>query len=148
MTVLFLEQHVTLGTRVKILFWSRNPLIFFPSSLGATLYSKTSGWSLWCTSTLSQTIGSVSLPKGRKLEEQETVVSRFFSNVVYFFSWPSYVTKCSSVLSQNESYCSYLYLESKGSRLSISQTLGNLDLLIFLFTQNKFTFITSYFTRK
>ena len=58
---------------------------FFPSSLGATLYSKTSGWSLWCTSTLSQTIGSVSLPKGRKLEEQETVVSRFFSNVVYFF---------------------------------------------------------------
>ena len=75
----------------------------------------------------------------------------FFLKCCVFFSWPSDVTKCSSVLSQNESYCSYLYLESKGSsggRLSISQTLGNLDLLIFLFTQNKFTFITSYFTRK
>ena len=47
--------------------------------------SKTSGWSLWCTSTLSQTIGSVSLPKRRKLEEQETVVS-FFSKCFFFMA--------------------------------------------------------------
>ena len=33
MTVLFSGQHVTLATHVKILFWSRNPLIFHPPSL-------------------------------------------------------------------------------------------------------------------
>ena len=71
-------------------------------------------------------------------------MSRFFSNVVYFFHGQVMSPNVRPYLvKMNPTVPICMYLESKGSRLSISQTLGNLELLIFLFTQNKFTFITS-----